>query len=90
MLRIARIALGLAEGTLVPVEPQPVERVEDLLDRLVGRALAVGVLEAQDERVPGRLAGQKPVVECRPRPADVEEARRAGSEPQAHAPPLFK
>ena len=84
-LRVAVVALGLAQRTLVPVQPEPFERVEDLRDRLVGGALAVGVLEPQHELVLGRLAGQQPVVECRPRAADVQEARRAGREPQPHA-----
>ena len=35
--------------------------------------------------VAGRPARQQPVVECRPRAADVEEAGRARREPDAHA-----
>ena len=71
MLRVALGALRLAQRPLVPVEPQPLQRLQDLGDRLVGGALAIRVLEPQDERVLRRLAGQEPVVECRSRAADV-------------------
>jgi hypothetical protein len=81
--RVAVRTLGLAKRTLVPTELEPLERVEDLGDRLVGRALSIGVLESQDQAVLGRLAREKPVVECRPRAADVEETGRARREPQA-------
>jgi hypothetical protein len=37
--------IGLAQRALVPVQLQPAERVQDLLDILRGGALAVGVLD---------------------------------------------
>ena len=36
----------------VPVEAEPGHRVEDLVDRLVGRAVAIGVLDPEQERTP--------------------------------------
>src|SRR5690606_34823418 len=64
-------ALGLRERPLVPVEAEPAQRVEDLLDVLGRRALAVGVLDPQDEGAV-RAPGEQPVVQCRPRAADVQ------------------
>ena len=72
-------ALVLAQRPLVPVELEPAQRVEDLLDVLGRRALAVGVLDPQDER-PARAAREQPVVERRPRAADVQGTRRRGRE----------
>ena len=48
-LAVALGALGLQDRALVPVELQPAQRVEDLLDVLRRRALAVGVLDPQHE-----------------------------------------
>ena len=70
-------------GVAVVVEPEPAQRLEDLLDVLGRRALAVGVLDAQDE-LAAVAAGQEPVVQCRPRSTDVERARRRGSESHTH------
>ena len=75
LLLVAADPLGLRDRALVPVELEPLERVEDLLDVLGRRALAVGVLDAQDERA-ARAAGQQPVVQCRARSTDVQCARR--------------
>ena len=52
----------LRDRALVPVELEPAQRVEDLLDVLGRRALAVGVLDAQDQR-PARARG--PSASCR-------------------------
>ena len=65
-LAMARRALGLADRSLVPVELEPAQGVEDLLDVLWRRPLAVGVLDPQHQG-PSRAAGDEPVVECRPR-----------------------
>src|SRR5207248_9091119 len=48
------------------------------------RALAVGVLDPEDERAPGP-AREEPVVQCRPRAADVERPGRRRSEADPHA-----
>ena len=73
--RVALGPLGLAQRALVPVELEPAQRVEDLLDVLRGRALAVGVLDPQHQ-LPAASPRVEPVVECRPRSTDVEGARR--------------
>ena len=63
----------LVGGLAVPVELQPLEAVEDGLDGGLGGPLAVGVLDAQDERAAG-VAGVKPVEQRRARATDVEVA----------------
>src|SRR5207245_6993089 len=74
-------ALGLTVAgcrrALVPVEPQPLERVEDEADVLVGRARAVGILDAQDEDA-AVMARVPPVDERGPGAADVQVPGRAG------------
>ena len=82
-LGVALAALGLEHGLLVPVELEPAQGVEDLLDVLRRRALAVGVLDPEQE-LAAAAAGQEPVVQCRPRTPDVQGARRRGSESHAH------
>ena len=73
-LLVALGARDLADRALVVVEPQPAQRVEDLLDVLGGRALAVGIFDAQDER-PAVVSREQPVVQRRARAADVQRAR---------------
>ena len=75
-------ALGLEDRPLVPVEVQPAQRVEDLLDVLRRRARAVGIFDPQHERagtavrtVPRRVR-QQPVVQRGARAADVQRAGR--------------
>ena len=48
-LGVAVGALGLEDGLAVPVDPEPAQRLEDLLDVLRRRALAVGVLDPQHQ-----------------------------------------
>jgi hypothetical protein len=81
-LAVAVGALGLEDRPLVVVELQPAQGIEDLLDVLGCRALAIGVLDAQDER-PARVARGQPVVEGRARAADVQRAGRRGGEADA-------
>jgi len=83
-------SLGLEHRALVPVEVQPTQRIEDLLDVLRGGAFAIGIFDAQHERP--RLArravllaaGEQPVVERRPGTADVQCAGRGRGEANAH------
>ena len=75
--------LALVDRPLVPVDPQPLERVEDLLDVLRRGALAVRVLDPEHE-LPVRAAGQKPVVQCRARAADVQLAGWRRREANSH------
>src|SRR5262249_25605363 len=78
-LAVAREALHLAKRPLVPVEPQPPHPVEDRLHGLLGGALEVGVLDAQDE-LACFAAGVGPGEQRGPRSADVKVARRARGE----------
>ena len=68
--------------SFVPQQPQPTEVVENLAHRVLDVAGLVGVFNAQDER-PAVLAGEQPVEQHRPRPADVQVSRRRGGEPDA-------
>ena len=63
-------------GTLVPVQAQPVQPVEDVLLELERAAGDVGVLEAEDERA-ADVPGVEVVEQRRARGADVERAGRA-------------
>src|SRR5262249_53288070 len=63
------------ERPLVPVEPEPAHRLEDRVDRRLGAAALVGVLDAQDERA-AVLARPQPVVERGARAPEVQVARR--------------
>ena len=71
-------ALGLEERALVPVEPEPAHGAEDLLGPLHLRALAVGVLDAQDKG-PAVVAGVQPVEERRANAAHVKGSGGARS-----------
>jgi hypothetical protein len=82
-LAVALLARGLHERALVPVQAEPPQRVEDLLDGLGRRALPVGVLDAQQVAA-AVVAGLQPVEERRPGAADVEVAGGRGSEADAH------
>ena len=70
---------------LVPVEAEPAQILEDALLGLLGRALGVGVLDAEDERAVV-AAREQPVEERRARVADVQLAGRAGGEADSHRP----
>ena len=82
-LAVALRALGLEDRPLVPVELQPAQRIEDLLDVLRRRALAVGIFDPQHERAILAL-GQQPVVQRRAGAADVERPGRGWSKANAH------
>ena len=79
---VAPDPLALEEGTLIPVETQPLEPLEDPLYHRRGRALPIGVLDPENER-PARVSGEEPVEERRARPAYVEVARGRGSKTYA-------
>ena len=63
----------------VPVEPEPAERLLDLLGRLGDLAARVRVLDAQPE-LAALVAREEPVEERGVDASDVEEARRARRE----------
>src|SRR4030065_404369 len=56
---------ALEEGLLVPVETEPFEILEDLLEEPRLRPLQVGVLDAEQEFPPG-VAGGGAGEDCRP------------------------
>ena len=75
-------------GALVPVEPEPFHGVQDDLHVLLGGALRVGVLDAQDE-VASHGARERPVVDGRAGAAHVQAAGRGRREAHAHVLLLF-
>ena len=68
----------------VPVDPEPDQRVLDLIDRLGHLAARVGVLDPQQD-LAALLAREEPVEEERADAADVEEAGGARSHADADA-----
>src|SRR5439155_12108427 len=88
-LAVTRLSLALRVRPLVPVELEPAQRVEDLLDVLGCRALAVGVLDPQHELalLPPR---EEPVVQRRARATDVQLACWRGREADFHAPSMLR
>ncbi len=70
---------ALIHDVLVPVEPEPLEPLEDRARALVGAARLVGVLDAQQE-LAAEMPDIEPVEERGARAADVEIAGRRGSE----------
>ena len=68
---------------LVPVEPEPPHRVDDLADVLLGGARAVRVLDPQDEDA-AMVAGEGPVEERGPGAADVKVAGGARGKADAN------
>jgi len=57
-LRMACQALGLHDDLAVPAEAEPGEAVEDGVDRFLGRAGPIGILDAQPE-----AAAEMPCIE---------------------------
>ncbi len=78
-------AIGLHDRPLVPVELQPAQRVEDLLDVLRRRALTIGVLDPQHQLAAG-VSREQPVEQRRARAADVQRAGRRWCEANPHNP----
>ena len=76
-LAMARGAGELEDRLAVPVEPEPAQPVEDGVDRRLGRALAVGVLDPQQHRAAG-AARIQPVEQRRAGAADMQEAGGRG------------
>ena len=77
-LFVARGAIGLAKR-VVPVEAQPGEIGADGVGVFFGRAFAIGIVEAQQERAVV-TAGEQPVDERGADVADVQAAGRARCE----------
>src|SRR5205085_4899575 len=81
---------GLEGRPRVPVEPQPAQRVEDLLHVLGGGALPVCIFDPQYEH-PVLPAREQPVVKGRPRATDVQRAGwgRGEADPDARHSPML-
>jgi hypothetical protein len=77
-------ALGLVEGPFVVVQAQPGHAFQDGVDRFFRGALAVGVLDAQDEGA-AVVARMQPGEQRRARAADVQIAGGTGGEAAAYA-----
>ncbi len=72
-------SIALEYGTLIPVEAQPAKSSQDCLGMLRPRAVAVSVLDAEDED-PSVVSGEEPIEERGASTADVKISRRGGSE----------
>ncbi len=70
---------------LVPVQRQPAQTVQDRADRVLGGALHIGVLDAQDER-PTLRPGEEPVVQGGSHAADVQIPGGAGRKAHPNPP----
>jgi hypothetical protein len=81
--KVAIVALGLEDGLFIGREPEPLHALEDRLHGGVGRALAVGVLDAQQE-APRVLPGEQVREQRGAGAADVQEARGAGGKAGDH------
>src|SRR3546814_19903482 len=68
-------ARELVDRVAIPVEPEPAHPVEDRVDRGLGGAGAVGILDAQQE-LAAVVAREQPVEQRGARAADMEETRR--------------
>jgi hypothetical protein len=78
-LAIARKARGLEERTLVGREPEPAHALENHPHRFVGGALAIGILDPQDEFA-AMATGMEPGKERRAHAADMQHAGGAWGE----------
>src|SRR5690606_8936009 len=67
----------LEDRFAIPVDPEPFETLEDFLDGILGRALAVGILDAQAETA-AVMPGEQPVEQGRAGTADMQVAGRGG------------
>ena len=67
----------------IPVEPQPLQAVDDTVNGCLGRSLFVGIFNAQNQFAV-MLPGKQPVEQHCPGPADVKITRGAGREANAN------
>ena len=84
---VARLELRLEIGFAVAADPQPFEPVEDRVDRRLGRAGAIGVLDPQ-QIFAAVMAREQPVEERRARAADMQEPGRRGREARHDLVPI--
>src|SRR5262249_43830323 len=79
---VAAVGAVVLRAFGIPVESEPGHPMEDRMDRVVRRPIAVGVLDPKEEG-PLVMTGKQPVEERRPGTADVEVSGGTGRE--AHA-----
>ncbi len=72
-------ALGLVERAFVVVQAQPLHRLQDRIDRALGAAFTVGVLDAQHE-LAATMAGLQPAVQRGAGATDMQVAGGTGGE----------
>src|SRR5690606_15926807 len=78
-LPVAIHAQGLVKRPLVVVQSKPAHAIEDGLHGRLGRTLAVGILDAQDEFTT-TMARLQPAIERGARTADMQESGWTGGE----------
>ncbi len=78
-LAITIDAVGLVDRAFVVVQAQPVHRLQNRVDGGLGAALAIGVLDAQDE-VAATVPRLQPAIQRSARTADVQIAGGTGGE----------
>src|SRR5690606_38146257 len=81
-LPVGRVGPALLDA-LVPVDAEPLERVDELQVALLGIARGIRVFHPEDE-LAARVSGVGPVEECGAHHADVRGAGGRRAEPDAH------
>ena len=76
-LAVPRGAGELVDDVPIPIEPEPAEPVENRIDGTLGRALPVGILDAQQHPA-AEMTGIEPIEERRARSPDMQVPRRGG------------
>src|SRR3989475_10056962 len=74
---------ALIDGSLIPVQPHPLQTVEDGLDRFRSRPLSISIFDPEDEDSLF-VSGKEPVKQSRTDPPDVEVSGRARSKPDTN------
>ncbi|CAM3083304.1 hypothetical protein KOXY103107_14555 [Komagataeibacter xylinus] len=77
-LGMAGLTRGLEDRFLVGFDVHPGQAVEQHVDRLLGRAFAVGILDAEHE-LPAVVAGIEEIEKGGTGVADMQQAGGAGS-----------
>ena len=80
-------AFALDHGFFIPIQPQPLQTIKDVLGVFEFRSLPIGVFDAEDETA-ALTAGEQPIEYCGSSRADMERARRAGG--QTNAPLRYR
>ena len=75
-LAMPRGACELIDGVAVPIDSEPVQSVEDGVDRRLGRALPIGVLDPQQD-LAAPSTGVEPVEQAPSAPRRYAEIRSA-------------